>query len=300
MLDIVVVHFVPNWLQCTLEFSWFNTPWVNMAPTPVCKRRYEDAGPGTINVAPKWKVLVSKLTGGTFSRNYFPILVCFKLFRWGGTGWQRSLSIQLSLWESIIWIYVELMTYLGKRRPFNAASEGVHACMMRDDERGWTWAWLTMCVDAYLQACLWVGLAWWGSVREGGCAGMTHCVCVCVCVWWVTTVVLVVVMICVSGWVERGMACAYHSRSRSHSHCAYVWVVWLQPLHSETLMLSDSCCAVWCDVGRCERESGWWWAMQERVVVVVVGEWCVCLQPQLVISIAIQIRILLGYKTYLK
>ena len=40
--------------------------------------------------------------------------------------------------------------------------------------------------------------------------------------------------------------------------------------------------------------------MQERVVVVVVGEWCVWLQPQLVISIAIQIRILLGYKTYLK
>ena len=30
--------------------------------------------------------------------------------------------------------------------------------------------------------------------------------------------------------------------------------------------------------------------------MVVVGEWCVWLRPQLVISIAIQIRILLGYK----
>ena len=86
MLDVVAVHFVPNRLQRTLEFGWFDTPWVDVAPTPVRKRRYEDAGPGTIDVAPKRKVLVSKLTGGTFSRNYFPILGCFKSFRWGGTG----------------------------------------------------------------------------------------------------------------------------------------------------------------------------------------------------------------------
>ena len=86
MLDVVAVNLVPNRLHHTLEFGWFNTPWVDVAPTPVCKRGYEDAGPGTIDVAPNRKVLVSKLTGRAFSRDYFPIFVCFKSFGWGGTG----------------------------------------------------------------------------------------------------------------------------------------------------------------------------------------------------------------------
>ena len=120
MLDVVAVHLVPNQLHRTLEFSWFNTPWVDMAPTPVHKWRYEDAGPGTIVMAPRWKVLVSKLMVGTFSQGYFPILVHFKSFGWGGTSWQRSLHIRLPLWESINQTYIELITYLGKRRLFTA------------------------------------------------------------------------------------------------------------------------------------------------------------------------------------
>ena len=38
----------------------------------------------------------------------------------GGTSWQRSLHIRLPLWESIIQTYIELITYLGKRRLFTA------------------------------------------------------------------------------------------------------------------------------------------------------------------------------------
>ena len=67
MLDFVMVNLVPNQLHRILEFSWLNTPWVHIVLTPVCKRRYVDTTPGVSVLASRWKVLVIKLTAGTFS-----------------------------------------------------------------------------------------------------------------------------------------------------------------------------------------------------------------------------------------